>query len=372
MKKIVLINQSSGYLAIDIANAFVMHYDRVVLIAGIIKPLERELNPLIKIQKIIKYNRTSNFKRIFTWIWGSLQIFFLLFYKYRDFEVFYTTNPPMACFSSILKQNRFSILIYDIYPDALKNIGINEKNVIYKCWSDYNRKLFKRAAKIFTLSKGMAEQLTNYTTLDKIKVIPNWSGSDNFSPVPKEENPFIKKQNLDNKFIVLYSGNIGFTHCVDTIVEVAKILENDRNICFLFIGEGGKKDNLIQKSKNYNLNNCIFLSWQPSEFLRYSLASADIAVITLNDENAALSVPSKTYNLLAVGTPLLCIVPENSELVTLVRKYQNGICFTKDKIMDIAQYIAILSRDKDLQKKLSCNSVKASRDYSYANAQNYL
>ena len=83
--------------------------------------------------------------------------------------------------------------------------------------------------------------------------------------------------------------------------------------------------------KDKNLKNCYFLPWQPSQDLKYSLSAADISIITLTDETALVSVPSKTYNLLAVGTPLLCIASDESELAHLVAAYDCGRCFTKEK-----------------------------------------
>jgi glycosyltransferase involved in cell wall biosynthesis len=371
-KGVVIVNQNAGYLAIDIANAFVTKSNKTVLIAGMVIPMERKLHPSVRIQKIIKYNRSSTFMRITTWIWGSIQVFLLLLFKYRLYEVIYTTNPPLACFSSLLVKQNFSIIIYDTYPDTLKNIGINENNIIYRLWSRWIKIIYKKSEKIITLSNGMAEQLNVYTERSKIKVIPNWSGSDGFTPIPKAENPFIKEHKLENKFIVLYSGNIGYSHSLEAIIDAAKSLKSEENICFLIIGEGSKKEILVNKSRQYNLKNCMFLSWQPFEILPYSLASADLAVITLNDENAVLSVPSKTYNLLAVGCPLLCLVPDNSELALLVEKYKNGKCFNKDSVPEITEFIASLSKNKALQQKLSVNSVDASRNFSYTNAQKYL
>ena len=372
MGKVVIINQNSGYLTIDIANAFASHFEKVILIAGLVKPMERELDSTVKIQKIIKYNRESNIKRLFTWVWGSIQIFFLLLLKYRHYEVYYITNPPMAYFASLLLKNRFSIIVYDTYPDALKNIGIKENNIVYKYWSKWNKKLFRKADKIITLSMGMAKQLSFYVELSKIKVIPNWSGSEKFSPIKKELNSFIKDNLLEGKFIVLYSGNMGYMHSVETIIEVAKKLEKEIHICFLLIGEGQKKEKLVQLIKQYDLKNCVFLTWQPVEVLPFSLASANLSVITLNDESADLGVPSKTYNLLAVGSPLLCISPDHSVLSSLVEKYENGKCFKKESVNEIASFIVSLAHDNVLQKKLSDKSLIASKDFHYSNALKYL
>lgn len=140
-KKIVFINQSSGYLMIDILNVYSYEYDKVVLISGSLKIMERNLNKNVSLKKIIPYNRNSTIKRIFTWVISTIQIYFLLLFRFRNFEVIFTTNPPLSYLTSIFLRNPFSIIIYDTYPDALKNIGINEGNIIYKLWKKLNRRI---------------------------------------------------------------------------------------------------------------------------------------------------------------------------------------------------------------------------------------
>ena len=370
--KVVFINQSTGYLMIDIVNAFASQCKETALIAGSIKENERCLNPSTTIDKIIEYNRTSIFKRLLTWVWGTIQIYFKLLFKYRGWHVVYVTNPPLSYLLSLCLKNPFSIIVYDIYPDALTNIGIKKTNFLYKKWAKWNNKLFAKAEKIFTLSDGMKKQLSLYTNNDKIVSIPNWSASNDLKPIDKESNIFIQNNNLTDKFIVLYSGNIGNTHNVEYIIEIAKELKDNCNIQFLIIGEGGKKKMLENKVVEYGLNNCSFLTWQSVDMMPYSLASADIAVVTLNDDTAALSVPSKTYNLLAVGAPLLCIASEKTELYKLVSEYNNGKCFDKNAIEEMSEYILEVYNNLDLKDKLSENSLEASKQFTYKNAEQYV
>ncbi len=372
MKKVVLVNQSSGYLMIDITNAYAEVYDEVVLLAGSIKVTERTLNEKIKVKHLAEYNRSSSVKRLLTWGWASLQIFNKLMFKYRKHEVVYVTNPPMAYLSSLLLKNPFSIIVYDTYPDALKNVGIGKGNFIYKWWCKQNKKLFAKAKKIVTLSDGMADCLASYVERDKITVVPNWASKASFGPVDKSENPFVMEHGLENKFTVMYSGNMGFTHNVEAIIEVAKKLADDERIHFMLIGDGKKKPELQEMSRNFGLKNCTFLDWQPADMLQYSLACADLGVITLNDEMAKVSVPSKTYNLLAVGAPLLCIVPEDSELASMVAKYQNGVCFKPDQIKEIATFIEELASDKEKMETMVNHSLSASKNYTYENAKLYV
>lgn len=374
MKKVVLVNQSSGYLMIDIVNAFVNSgkYEEVVLIAGSIKVTERTLSKVVKVDKIVAYNRSDVLKRLLTWLIGSLQIFNKLLFKYRKYEVVYVTNPPMAYLSSLVLNNPFSIIVYDSYPDALVEAGIKRDGWIFRKWSIWNTKLFSMARKVITLSEGMALGLSKYIDYKKITVVANWSSTDKLQPISKENNCFVQKYGLEHKFTILYSGNMGYTHSVEVIIELAKKLKDNSHIHFMFIGNGKKKEELLEDANKACLRNCTFLDWQPVDILPFSLASADLAVITLNTETATVSVPSKTYNLLAVGAPLMCIAPHNSEISHLVNKYQNGKCFDSSEINQMVDFITQLSSDKEYKNLLSRNSLNASKDFSYKNALLYV
>lgn len=370
--KIVIINQSTGYLTIDIVNAFASNYDEVTLIAGSIKESERKLDSKVMVDLIVSYNRNSSIQRLWTWLAGTAGIFFKLLFKYRDYKVVYITNPPMSYLCSLLLHNPYSIIVYDIYPEALKNIGIKDGSIFYKLWGRWNMRLFRKAETVFTLSDGMGSELSKYIDRSRIKVIYNWSASENIHPVPRDENKFIKDNNLEGKFIVLYSGNIGYTHNVESVIEVAEKLRSHEDIRFLFIGEGKKKEILQNKVREYGITNCIFMTWQSTQVLPFSLASADIGVVTLNDETATVSVPSKTYNLLAVGTPLMCIAPQSSELNRLVSSYGNGKCFDKNNIDGMAGYILRLHEDNQLRLRMSEASLEASKHFTYKNAMEYV
>lgn len=372
MKKIVFVNQSSGYLLTDILNEYVKVYDDVALIYGTIIENERKLDYKIRLDKICAYNRSSAIKRIITWMKGTWQIYRKLNTNYKDYEIVYVTNPPMAYLCSLQLKNPFSVIVFDTYPDALSNIGIHKGNPIFKIWSNWNNKLFAKANNIFTLSDGMAVRLSNYINRNKITVVPCWSANSKFAPIDKSTNPFIREHNLEGKFVVMYSGNMGITHNVQLLIECAKNLNDNTKVHFMLIGGGTKKAELEAIANNEGLKNCTFLDWLPANLLPYSLAAADLGVISLTDETALVSVPSKTFNLLAVGCPLMCIVPHNSEVARLVSKYENGKCFGVNEVDKMVDFINQLSLDSILQKKLSDNSLMASKNFTKENAKMYL
>lgn len=371
-KKIVFVNQSSGYLLTDILNVYAEEYDEVVQIYGTIKENERHLNPKVRLDKICAYDRSSAVKRIVTWVKGTWQIYRKLKRDYRDHEIVYVTNPPMAYLCSLRLKNTFSVIVFDTYPDALANIGIRKGNPLFNLWAGWNRKLFAKAKNVFTLSEGMAKRLCNYVAREKITVVPCWSANSTFCPVPKPENPFVREHHLEGKFVVMYSGNMGVTHNVQLLVECAKRLRDDALIHFMLIGGGTKKPELEAAVATEGLKNCTFLDWLPASELPHSLAAADLGVISLTDDTALVSVPSKTFNLLAVGCPLMCIVPRNSEIARMVAKYENGECFEVNETDRMVEYIRHLSTDKNLRKMLSDKSLMAAKDFTMDNAKMYL
>ena len=333
----------------------------------------RPVNPKINIDKICNYDRSSSAKRMATWLLASMQVFFKLLFKYRDCEVVYYTNPPMACFSALLLNNKFRIVEYDIYPDALKTIGISEKNFIYKIWVILKKRLYKKAEKIYTLSEGMKEVLTAYGSAEKIKIVPLWSVSDDFKPVAKEANVFIKQNNLDGKFIVMYSGNIGYTHSVECVVDVAKEMKAITVSAGISAAPYAAKNvkELMENVDHSNLQNVRFMPFQDFSMLPYSLASADLGVVTLDENVSKVSVPSKTFNLLAVGVPLLAISNDDTEMYRLINKYGCGRCIPKKDIEKMVLYIRKLRDDKEYKTQLRNNSVKASKDFTYKNTEMY-
>lgn len=372
MKKVVFVNQSSGYLLTDILNVYAKEYDEVVQIYGTIKENERKLDPSIKLDQICAYDRSSAIRRIKTWLKGTWQIYRKLKRDYKDYEIVYVTNPPFAYLSSLRLKNLFSVIVFDTYPDALSNIGIRKGNPIFNLWSKWNRKLFACAKNVFTLSEGMADRLSNYIERSKITVVPCWSANSSFAPMAKSENPFVREHHLEGKFVVMYSGNMGVTHNVQLLVECAKRLKENANIHFMLIGGGAKKTELEATIKSESLINCTIMDWLPADQLPYSLAAADLGAISLTDETALVSVPSKTFNLLAVGCPLMCIVPNNSEIARMVGKYENGQCFEVNEVDKMVEYITRLASNSSLQKQLGNNSLKASADFTMENAKKYL
>jgi glycosyltransferase involved in cell wall biosynthesis len=369
LKQIVIINQDSGYLMIDIANAISGKDFNVSLITGRLVLRDKPLSELVKVNRVIKYNRRNKLGRLISWVIAFFQIVFLIKVKYRKAYLFIVTNPPLTTFIPLFCRNRFSVMIFDVYPDTLTEMGIiGSKSFIVRSWKKVNRKVFLHADNIFTLSENMALRLQDYINRDRISVIPVWSDNQFFKPIEKKLNPFVSENGLEGKFVVLYSGNLGATHNVGIIPDLASAVKDPR-VLFLIIGDGDKRKWLQDIIIRHSLTNCIILPLQPVEKIRFSFASADLSVVSLSEAATNLSVPSKTFNFMSAGLPLLCIASHDSELFRLVAKYENGMCFEPDKIGEIVSFIEGMVDNKELMEKYKANSLKASLDFTSDNAE---
>jgi hypothetical protein len=369
--KIVFINQATGYLTIDIINEFAKEFDKVALITGSIRVQDKYLNNKVKVSYIIKYNRGNAIKKLLSWLLGTIQIFILLVVRYRKFEKFYFTIPPTAYLQALHFKSPFSILVYDFYPEALLSFGFSKNSSLYKWWGKRNQRIFTSAYKVFTISEKMRSKILEYSDKRDIYVIPNWSAFSGFKRVEKGNNKLIAQYNLQGKFIVQYSGNIGATHNVEVLIEVAELLRSSDEIVFLIIGRGERMKKISNMIQEKSLKNCLVLPFRKDDKLFDSLCAADLAVVTLDDKTPDISVPSKTYNIMAAGVPIMAIALENSEISNLINMHENGKTFNKSDLNGMCRFINTLKDNPDYKKYLSDKSLKAAQKYTRLNAKEY-
>lgn len=371
-RKLVILNQASNYLTIGFANAFKKEFDEVVLMTGSVHVQGEELDSQIKIQPINRWYESPASKKMKSYLLAMFKMWWLLMTKYRKHEVYFVSVPPMGYLLNIFLPHRFSMVIWDVYPDIFKITGMQESHTIYRIWAWLNRKSFKKAYRIFTISEKMAELLHQYVDAAKVIVQPIWSIFQENEKVSKGVNPFIKEHNLHGKFIVQYSGNIGLTHNVEALVDIAELLQDEPNILFQIIGRGPRKAILEKVVQERQLPNCMFLPFQSDEMFPYSLGAADMGVVILDETTSKGSVPSKSYNLMSYGIPSLYIASEDSQLALYAEKYEHGKCFKKLDLQAAADWILEVSKNPKEVKRMSENAVTASSDFKRANADDFV
>lgn len=374
-KSVLLANQSTGYLMVDIVNAYVQSgkYDRVELFAGEINIRPSVPDSSVHVIKTVKYDKSSTLKRLLTWVGAFVHLLWVVWRRSKHCHLVLVSNPPLNVFVPLFTRKKFSFIVYDLYPDSLFSQGFVKRNsFLGRWWMTKNKQIFAKADCVFTLSEDMKKAVAQYVAEDKIKIVYNWAHDEHIRPIDKKENVFLTDLKLQDKFIVLYSGNMGMTHDIDVLVDVADRLKENEKIHFLFIGEGAKKAVVEEKVARYGLKNCSVLPYQPLEVLPYSMGAADLAVVTTDAKQSGLSVPSKTYTYLATGAALLCLAEDNTELARLTRERRIGRCFVSQDLGGIAGYILQMVSDRRLLQEYKDNSRKTSLMYTPENAQQYV
>jgi glycosyltransferase involved in cell wall biosynthesis len=265
------------------------------------------------------------------------------------------TNPPMlphiVWLAHKLRSNAYGLLVWDVYPDHMVKMGLlRETGLLARLWARMNARAMLDARVVITLSEGMREALRRHlgqqASSVRIEVIPNWADTDQLRPVPKAENPFAVEHDQVGKVTVLYSGNMGTTHDLDTIVEAASNLQGEHRISFLLIGDGLGREQIELAAAG--LANVRLLPRQPWEVLPYSLATGDIAIVTQTPGSEHLSMPSKAYALMAAGCALLACTHSESDLAHLVRTWDLGAVCAQGDVRAMADAISVLAREHDV------------------------
>ena len=293
------------------------------------------------------------------------QIYPLFIKSFSANLIIYTSAPPFLPFLGllfkILLRKPYLVIIYDIYPNVLVNLGFLKSNsFITKIWKKFNYITYKNASKIIVLSKPMQNILLKDYKIcsSNIQIIPSWSNQEKIIPLQKSKNKFIKKHNLINNFVVLYSGNQGKNHDFDTIIDSAELLKDEKYIIFLIIGDGPQNEYIKNKCKKLNLNNCIFLPYQNYEDLPYSLTAADVALVSIKEGSESFIAPSKIYGYMAAGLPIALIAPKNNFLRDMIKENKIGENFKNRDHKQLAKWILELKFNKSLLQDLGKNSRK--------------
>jgi glycosyltransferase involved in cell wall biosynthesis len=284
----------------------------------------------------------------------------------RWHDVFLLTSAPpflpvVGYFAHLFFGISYVCLIYDIYPDIAIALGVIPKHHwVGRFWQAVNRVVWRKAKGIVVLSPAMKERVVAMCpeVADKISVIHSWGDPELIFPIAKNDNWFARKYNLVNKFTVVYSGNMGRCHDVATILETAKLLQEEP-VQFVCIGGGPKRKDLIEEVNRLGLSNFLFLPYQDKDVLPYSLTAGDLSLVSVEAGLETLVAPSKLYPALATGRPMAIICPKRSYLQELIADADCGATFENGDSHGLAEFIRLLSSDRELAENMG----KAARQY---------
>lgn len=264
------------------------------------------------------------------------------------------TIPPLIGLLALLvcrlRGMRLAALVEDIYPDVGVALGtFREGRPLTRLLDRLNRLVLSRADRVIVLSECMRDRVMDKTGPEsegRVDVIHNWADGEKIRPLaPAERNSFAEEQGLRGRFVVQFSGNFGMINDFDTPLEAARLLRGRADIVFLFIGDGVKVGEIKEFVSRHGLTNVRVLPYQPRETLLYSLAAGDAHLVTLAEGLAGLSVPSKTYGILAAGRPIIFVGDPRSDIASLVAEHHCGAVVQTGQPARLAKLIAAWADD---------------------------
>lgn len=340
--KLVIINQTTSPAFSQWVNAFAAEHGPVEFWCGNVPD---NPGPNLILRRMPVYKKSSILARLRTWGWFTIVTGWQLIRRRSRPALFVVTNPPflplLAWLLHKTSDYRYGILEYDIYPQIAAAMGMFSKgSLVYRLWVSVHRRALRAASLITTLSEPMARELRQIANCSlSVAVIPTWADTDWIKPLDRASNPFAQELRLDGKLVVLYSGNMGATHSIETIISVAEYLRSDDRVVFLMIGEGSKRPLIEEAIKTGRTPNIHLLPWQPQGHLPYTLSTADIGVVTLGDGYEFLSMPSKTYSMMAAGGAILGISTAPNGLTDLIETHECGSNFSPAEVGAIANWL---------------------------------
>lgn len=296
-------------------------------------------------------NRSNFRNRLFQFI--CFQVGALIASLSLKYDAAIITNPALETWlpltwHTVFRRKPVVFSVFDVYPDVGIKLGVFRSTAVINMVSALERSCLRHSAVVQIISENFKPGLRALGVDDsKMDLIDVWVDTEFIRPLPRN-NDFSRQHGLTGKFIVLYAGNLGLSQGLENVLSAAKILADQEDIRFVFVGDGSERENLQSKASQLNLSNVQFLPFQPRERLPEILALADISLVVLRRGIGVESLPSKTFSALASARPILASVEEESELCKLIQNAQAGICIPPENPALIAQKIMLLKNDPGL------------------------
>ncbi|MEM7066461.1 MAG: glycosyltransferase family 4 protein [Cyanobacteria bacterium P01_B01_bin.77] len=298
----------------------------------------------------------------------ALLSFFQALKGWRPDVILFTSPSLPACVPVALLKLIYGcptvLSLQDILPEAAVRTGLISNRTAIRIFEVLEKFAYASATRIGVITDSFSKNLVSKgVPVGKIKRISNWVDTKFIRPLPKYDNQFRRKHGLQDKFIVLYSGNIARTQGVRAIIYAAATLEHIPDIEFVIVGEQRQLFDLEDLRKELGVNNVSLLPFEARKDLPTMLAAADISLIMQKASVVGFNMPSKTMVLMASGRPIVASVPGGGAAAQAVRDSGGGLVVEPEKPNALAQAIQTLYNDSAQTEQLG----KRGRAYAIAN-----
>lgn len=275
-------------------------------------------------------------------------------------DVVLVVSPPflLGLVGALVRLFRGGRIVYnaqDLFPEVYVGAGVLTSRPLIRLLDAVQRWVFRLADAITVITPGFQRTLLSKgVPAEKVHVIPNFADHELVQPGARD-NPFSRRHNLLDKFVVLAAGNIGFSHSSQVLVPLARRLEAEPNVVILVVGEGSERRRLVRAAHEARVTNMRFLPPQPTDVLPWMLAAAHVGVVTLRPGIAHASFPSRIYGLMAAARPILASLDVDSDAAELIRTARCGLVVPPAQPEALADAVLTLHRDSARRSEMGQN-----------------
>lgn len=252
----------------------------------------------------------------------------------------------------------------DLWPRSITAVGAMRQSPVIRAIEKLELFLYRRSAAIIALTHAFKDDLRR-RAIDpaKIAVVINGVDLPRYAPRPRDQD-LAAQWGLTDKFVLGYVGTHGMAHGLINVLDAAEHLRQDDRIRFLFVGAGAERQMLMDEAKRRDLPNIVFQGMQPKDMMPRIWSLCDVALVHLKDDPAfAEVIPSKIFEAMGMGLPLLLVAPQG-EASRIVQEDQAGLWVPAAQPRDLADAARRLADDMDLKSRLAACSLAAAPSHS--------
>lgn len=243
--------------------------------------------------------------------------------------------------------------LQDILPEAAVHVGLLKNKFAIRIFEALERFAYRTSTAISVISPGFTENIMQKEVpSSKIHCIPNWVDINFIRLLPRSPNAFRDKHGLEDKFVVLYSGNIGLNQGLETLIQAAAKLARVPEIVFVVVGEGKALAHLKATCEVGNASNILLLPFEPREQLPKMLAAADVGLVLQKSNVIGFNMPSKIQLLLASGRPILAAVPLQGTAAKTIIHSGGGVVLPAEQPAQLAEAVLELFSNPEQREQL--------------------
>lgn len=286
-------------------------------------------------------------------------------------DVIIGTSPQFftvcgAWILSCLRRRPFVFELRDLWPASIKAVGAMNDSLAIRVLEKIEMFLYRRAKLIISVTNSFkSELIARGIDGEKISVVINGVDLKQYSPREKDrelENSY----GLKDKFVIGYIGTHGMAHALHNILEAAKELHERKEIMFLLVGGGARREALVKQAKIMQLDNVLFVQRQLKEMMPRIWSLCDVSLIQLRDDPLFKSViPSKIFESMGMGLPILFSLPEG-EATKIIRESKSGVVIPPEQPKILAEAVVSLYENADTRNAFADASAKAASAHSRA------